>query len=161
MPTGTCNYPHHHHGPSAGPPAGFLAALAAGALIVAEWRTVLVVLAVCAVLAVLGVCVALLVHSHRAAPYDASWAEPEDAAYSAEVTQGNPWEAHARTAALAAENAALRAELAARQLEAPQQHLHLHLHGVTAEDLAAIVAQQRAIGDYQATTAPPVNPDHD
>jgi hypothetical protein len=51
-----------------------------------------------------------------------------------------------RTEALAIEVAALRAELAAmpeRQAIAPVQQ-HLHLHGITAEDVAALVDRQQS-----------------
>lgn len=133
MPTGTCRYPQHH-GPSAGPPAGLVAALACGALIIAAWHVVVVVLAVSAVLAVAGACVLLLVHSHRAEPYDASWTGPE----AADVPQP------AAAEALQARVAQLELQLADRPaIEAPQQHLHLH--GVTAADIAAVLAQRDTI----------------
>ncbi len=60
MPTGSCRFPDHH-GPSAGPPVGLLLAIGAGALIVAYWHAVVVVLAVVVALAVLGAGVLLLV----------------------------------------------------------------------------------------------------
>ena len=131
MPTGTCNYPHHH-GPSAGPPLGLLLAIGAGALIVTHLHAVIVTLAVVAVLAVLGAAVAILWHSHKSAPYDASWSDTEPPGAVA-VT------AHPLTARVAE----LEQQLAERRaIEAPQQHLHLH--GLDAEQLAAIIRQQPA-----------------
>lgn len=140
MPTGRCNYPQHHTGPSAGPPIGLVLSIAAGAVIVAEWRTVLIVLAVVAVLAVVGVAVAMLWHSAHAAPYDGAWREVETPAALSAV---RPVMAAAdRTAALELQVAVLRAQLENRPAEQ-----HLHLHGVTAEDIAAVVTrqQQRAL----------------
>jgi len=72
------------------------------------------VLAVVAVLAAAGVAVVLLVHAHRSAPYDAAWDEHD-------LAQALP--------ASAAQPAAV-------------VHQHLHLHGVTAADVAAITAGQ-------------------
>jgi hypothetical protein len=131
MPTGTCHYPAHH-GPSAGPPLGLVLAIAAGALIVTHWHAVLVTLAVVAVLAAAGAAVVMLWHSHRGAPYDASWSdtEPHDAVT---VT--------AQVRPLAARVAELEQQLADRcAIEAPQQHLHLH--GVTSADVAELIAGQ-------------------
>jgi hypothetical protein len=130
MPTGTCNYPAHH-GPSSGPPIGFLAALVVGALIVAEWHAVVIVAAVVAVLAVLGVGVVMLVHSHRSVPYDAAWAELEP-----HVTERLSVTAAPQLQARVAE---LERQLAARQIEAPAQHLHLH--GLSPDAIAALSGQ--------------------
>jgi hypothetical protein len=54
---------------------------------------------------------------------------------------------------LQARVAELEQQLAARPIEAPAQHQHLHIHGVPAEDIAAVVSRQRAIEDrrYHAT----------
>lgn len=134
MPTGTCHYPAHH-GPSAGPPIGLLAAIAIGALIITHVHAVLVTLAVVAALAVAGAAVVMLWHSHRAAPYDASWdgTELQDAVA-----------ARAEVHPLAVRVAELEQQLAERRaIEAPQQHLHLH--GIDAGQVAAIIRQQQAI----------------
>jgi hypothetical protein len=145
MPTGTCNYPHHHSGgSSAGPPIGLLVAIGAGVLIITHLHaaagmlhTVLVVtLAVVAVLAVTGVAVAMLVHSHRAEPYDASWSEagPQDAP---------PVTVSARL--LQARVGHLEQQLAERQaIAAPVSHQHLHLHGIDPADVANIVRKHNA-----------------
>jgi hypothetical protein len=150
MPTGTCRYPHHHSGPSAGPPIGLLLAIGAGVLIVTHLHAaagalhavVVVTLAVVAVLAVAGVAVAMLVHSHRAEPYDASWsndAEPQDAIT---VTASTPL--------LQARVDQLERQLAERHaIAAPVTHQHLHLHGVDPSDIAAIVRQHNAIEENQ------------
>jgi hypothetical protein len=143
MPTGRCNFPAHH-GPSASPPVGFLSALIAGAVIVAEWHTVLIVLAVVAVLAVVGVGAVMLVHSHRAEPYDATWAESALAeAHQEAITPA--WQA--RVDRLEADLARALDAVERRPTEAPAQHLHLH--GVSAADVAAIVRQNgvRAVDD--------------
>jgi hypothetical protein len=139
MPTGTCRFPEHH-GPDAGPPLGFLAAVIAGALIVAEWHAVIIVLAVVAVLAVLGAGVLMLWHSHVSVPYDAAWPE---VGIIADTSSSIP------AAGLQARVAELELlQLAERRaIEAPQQHLHIH--GVSAEDLAAIISRH-AIEDGQA-----------
>jgi uncharacterized protein (UPF0335 family) len=136
MPTGTCRYPHHHGGPSAGPPIGLLLAIIAGALIITHVHAVVVTLAVVAILAVLGTGVMLLVHSHRSAPYDGAWAEQEDVTSTLSVTAAG--QLQARVGQLEREAAERRA------IEAPQQHLHIH--GVSAEDVAAVIrSQHRAI----------------
>jgi hypothetical protein len=136
VPTGTCNYPHHHGSPSAGPPVGLLLAIIAGALIITHVHLVVVTLAVAAVLAVLGAGVAMLWHSHRSAPYDAAWAGHE---HRTEQLPATPAELQ-----LQARVVQLERQLAERRaVEAPQQHLHIH--GVSADDLAAIIAQHRAI----------------
>jgi hypothetical protein len=70
MPTSHCNYPNHH-GPSAGPPLGLLAAIALGAVVIAHWHTVVVALVVVAVLAAVAGGVMLLVHAAHAEPYEA------------------------------------------------------------------------------------------
>jgi len=46
MPTGTCKYPEHHTGPSAGPPISLLVLIALGAVVIAYWRTVVIALVV-------------------------------------------------------------------------------------------------------------------
>jgi hypothetical protein len=146
MPTGTCNFPDHHGGPGAGAPVGLLVAIAAGALVVIEWRTVLVVLAVVVALAVAGAGVAMLLHSHRAEPYDAAWgvSERQDAAIEPPAT------VTAESELLRSRVRQLERELADRRaIEAPQQHLHLH--GVSAEDIAAIIARK------EVTEIPHVN----
>ena len=132
MPTGTCQYPQHH-GPSAGPPAALVAAIIIGALIVVEWHTVLVTAAVVATLVVILGAVVMLVHSHRAVPYDAYFAEDEAEVPARRAISAAP--ARDRTAALEAEVAALRARIGQ-----PQQHLHIH--GVTPDILAAALARQ-------------------
>ena len=80
MPTGTCNFPEHHGGPSAGPPLGLIAAILAGALILAHWHAVVLVLAVVGVLAAGLVAVVMLWHSAHSAPYDAAWHEDSEPA---------------------------------------------------------------------------------
>jgi hypothetical protein len=93
---------------------------------------------VVAVLAVAGVAVAMLVHSHRAEPYDASWSgdtEPQDAP---SVTLSSRL--------LQARVDRLEQQLAERQaIAAPVTHQHLHLHGVDPADVATIVRQHNAI----------------
>ena len=137
MPTGTCRYPGHHSGPSAGPPIALVVAIAAGALIITHVGAVLVALAVVAALAALGGVAAMLLHSHRSVPYDAAWGDTELPAAVTTTLSVTP------SSQLAARVAGLEAQLAERRaIEAPQQHLHLH--GVSAEDLAAIVRRQSA-----------------
>ena len=132
MPTGTCKYPEHHGSPGAGAPIGLVAAIAAGALIVAFWHVVIVVLAVVAVLAVLTAGVAMLWHSHTAVPYDAAWSEP------ANVRGAD------NTSILQARVDQLERQLAERHAIAPV-HQHLHLHNVDPADVAAIIRQHNAI----------------
>jgi hypothetical protein len=67
MPTSHCNYPHHHS-PSAGPPLGLLGGIAAGALAIAFWHTVIVALVVVAILASIAGAVMLLVHAAHSKP---------------------------------------------------------------------------------------------
>ncbi len=144
MPTGTCRFPDHH-GPSAGPPFGLLLAIAAGALVATHWHAIVVTLAVVAVLAVLGAGVLMLWHSHRSAPYDSAWSEPEEL-IQAELAANQQM----IPATLAARVAELEAQLAGRRaIEAPQQHLHLH--GLDDGQVAAIISRQ----------AIEVNRDHD
>jgi hypothetical protein len=140
MPTGTCNYPEHH-GPSAGAPAGLVLAVIAGALIITHVHAVLVTLAVVAVLAVLGTGVVMLWHSHSSEPYDASWTDPEIGSASADLELAPTVEIRNARADLQARVVQLEQQLAERRaIEAPQQHLHIH--GVTAEDVAAIIRSQ-------------------
>jgi hypothetical protein len=146
MPTGTCRFPEHHSsgGGGASLPVGLLVAIGAGVLIATHMhaaasalRAVIVVtLAVVAVLAVAGVTVALLVHSHRAEPYDAAWHDAEQDAPPVTVS--------ARL--LQARVDQLEQQLAERQaIGAPVTHQHLHLHGVDPSEVAAIVRQHNAI----------------
>lgn len=140
MPTGTCRFAQHH-GPSASPPIGLVAALIVGALIIANLHAVIVTLAVVAVLAVLGAGVVLLVHSHRSAPYDAAWTELETPAETLAIEA-----APARAEALQTRVSELERQLADRRvIEAPAQHLHLH--GLSREDVAAIVSRQAQLQD--------------
>jgi hypothetical protein len=118
-----CEYPEHHGG--GGPVGGWIAALIAGVLIVAEWRVLAVAVAVCVVLAVAGIGVLAMYRSASSEPYDGGRAEPESA----------------RTE-LQARVVQLELQLAERPaIEAPQQHLHLH--GIDAAQLAAIIRQQQ------------------
>jgi hypothetical protein len=118
-----CEYPEHHGG--GGPVGGWIVALIAGLLIVAEWRVLAVVVGVCVVLAVAGIGVLAMYRSASSEPYDGGWAEPESA----------------RTE-LQARVVQLERELAERPaIEAPQQHLHLH--GIDAAQVAAIIRQQQ------------------
>jgi len=131
MPTGTCRYPQHH-GPGAGPPLGLILAIAVGALIITHVHAVVVTLAVVAVLAVLGGLAAMLLHSHRSVPYGASCSDSEPQS-ALQVTPARQ---------LSARVAELEAQLAERRaIEAPQQHLHLH--GVSAQELAAAIRANR------------------
>ena len=132
MPTGTCQFPEHH-GPGKSGPGALVAAIIAGAIVVYEWRTIAVVLAVVVALAVVAAAVAMLWHSHTAEPYDASWSvsEPQEAP-AAEVLQ-------ARVDQLERQLAERRA------IAAPVTHQHLHIHGVELTRLAAIIRQQNAI----------------
>jgi hypothetical protein len=140
MPTAHCNFPEHH-GPGKSGPGALLVAIIAGAIVVYEWRTVAVVLAVVVALAVTAAAVSMLWHSHTAEPYDASWSvsEPQEgeiqagpATYSAQVLQARVVQ--------------LERQLAERQaIAAPVVHQHLHLHGVEPADVAAIVRQHNAI----------------
>jgi hypothetical protein len=102
------------------------------------WRdvhAVLVTLAVVAVLAVLGAAVMMLWHSHRAAPYDSAW-QGEDADEYTLSAAALP----APDVDLAARVAELEHQLAERRaIEAPQQHVHIH--GVSAEDVAVALAR--------------------
>jgi hypothetical protein len=163
MPTGTCKFPEHHSGPSAGPPLGLFAAVAAGAVIVAEIHTVVIVLAVVAVLAVLAAGVFMLWHSAHSAPYDAAWDEPEHQATALPApaaalpaAQHGPvtvQTVHVHTAAadggtasldaLRAEVTALRAQMAAQLASAPEQHLHLH--GASPDAIAALTGRLGAV----------------
>ena len=137
MPTGHCNFPEHH-GPGKSGPGALLAAIIAGAIVVYEWRTMLVVLAVVVVLAVAAAAVAMLWHSHTAEPYDASWSVSEPAA--------QPLHASASTQLLQARVSQLERQLAERRaIAAPVTHQHLHIHGVDADQVAAIIRQQNAI----------------
>ncbi len=122
MPTGTCNYPSHHAGPSAGPPIALVVLIAAGAVIVAFWHVVVVALAVTGILAVAAGAVAMLLHNHRRY-YDPGLE---------------------RQAALdRAQPAGLPAPRPAAALEAaPVVHHHLHLHGISPDDAAALAARQ-------------------
>lgn len=139
MPIGSCRYPQHH-GPSAGPPLGLLAGVAAGAVIVAAWHVVLVVVSVVAVLGMVAGAVMLLWHSHTAQPYDAQ-TDAEQPADRVHVTAGAVTLA-ARVAALeAAQAAQLEGAAQAAQLEGGQ-HVHLHLHGPAGADLLAAVLDQ-------------------
>jgi hypothetical protein len=143
MPTGTCRYPHHHSGggPSAGLPVGLLAAIGIGVLVVTRAHSaasmlhvvLVVTLAVVAVLAVAGVAVAMLVHSHRAEAYDASWSDPEPQDAVAITAEVHPLQARVDQ---------LEQQLAERQaIAAPVTHQHLHLHGVSAGDIAVALAR--------------------
>jgi hypothetical protein len=142
MPTGRCNYPHHH-GPATGPPISLLAAIALGAIVIGAWHTVVVALVVVAILAGIAGAVFLLIHTAHSQPYDAPERGHERPAvtYTAEVLRPVT---DARTAALEAENAALR-----RQLEAPAVHNHLHLHGIDADDMAVITRKALQPPDYK------------
>jgi hypothetical protein len=135
MPTGTCHFPEHHGGPGAGAPVGLLMAVGAGAVIVLELRTVLVVLAVVGVLAVAAGLVAMLVHSHRTEPYDAAWSasEPQTAAVTDRPSVTASVLLQARVDQLERELAERRA------IEAPAQHLHLH--GVSPAEVAEYLGQ--------------------
>jgi hypothetical protein len=132
MPTSHCRFPDHHTGPSAGPPFVLLGAIGLTACIIGLWHSIVLILVCIALLAVLAGCVFLLIHSAHAEPYDAP--ERSQVRYTAEV--GQPV-TDARTAALEAENAALR-----RQLEAPVVHNHLHLHGVGAEEVRQAIERR-------------------
>lgn len=67
MNTAHCRHPEHH-GPSAGPPLGLLAAIALGAVVIAFWHTVIVALVVVAILASIAGAVMLLVHAAHSKP---------------------------------------------------------------------------------------------
>jgi hypothetical protein len=136
MPTGTCKYPAHH-GPSAGQPIGLVVLIAIGAVIVIHWRTVVACLIVAVVLVVLASAVMMLWHRrYDLTPAPESVLELPDADRRVIVGPAAARAVAARTAALEAEIAALRA----RQIDAPAVHNHLHLHGVTTEDATAITA---------------------
>jgi len=107
MPTGRCAFPEHH-GPSAGPPAGLVLAILAGAFAVLHWHTMLEILIVAAVLLLLGAAVMLLLHNHRSG-YD---------------------EALERQAEL--ERIQRQAIAQRQQAQRPAVHNHIHLHGVDA-----------------------------
>jgi len=107
MPTGRCNYPEHH-GPSAGPPFALIGLIALGAVVVAFWHAVIVVLVVVLALAGITCGVVALLHNHRR-HYDP---ELERAALQQRA----------------------RAALPQRQPAAatPAVHNHVHLHGTAA-----------------------------
>lgn len=133
MPTGRCQFPEHHS-PSAGPPLGLLAAIALGALVIAFWHAVIVALVVVAILAAAAGMVFLLIHNHGSG-YD-----PElERQAAAERTQ------LARTAAGAAiseQSPAMLYPPRRDALEAPPvMHQHLHLHGVSVDDMAEVARQ--------------------
>jgi TRAP-type C4-dicarboxylate transport system permease large subunit len=86
-----------------------------GAVIVANWHAVILAFVVTAVLAVLGVAVVLLLHSHRRH-------------YDPELEQRAELERRPNAASAA--------------LPPPVVHNHMHLHGVTPADVAAITARQ-------------------
>src|SRR5215472_10181492 len=135
MPTGTCNFPQHHHDPGVGQPIGLVVLIALGAVIVAHWRTVVVCLVVAVVLVVFGCAAMLLWHrQHALNSASESLLELPGAARSVVVGPAAARAVAARTAALEAEIA----ELLARQIEAAPVHNHLHFHGVTPDDAKAI-----------------------
>jgi hypothetical protein len=134
MPTGTCRYPEHHTGPSAGPPIGLLALIAAGAVIVAYWRTVVVVLVVTGILAVVAAAVVMLIHNHR------RYHDPELERQVAALERVG----QAIRNSTAAQPHAMPAARPAPALEsAPVIHHHLHLHGISADGAAALIARQQ------------------
>jgi len=144
MPTGNCRYPEHHSGPGAGAPIGLVAAILAGALIVIEWRTVAVVLAVVAALLIATAAVVMLWHSHTAQPYDAAWSEP------ANVRGAD------NTSILQARVDQLERQFASGPaITPPVTHQHLHLHGLAADDLTAIIT-----GQQQAAAWPAIEEDN-
>lgn len=125
MRAGGCNFPDHHSS-GGGPVFGWAGALIVGAVIVTHWRAVAVVAAVVAALTVAGVIVLALWRSASSRPYDASWdgTEPQNAVQVTPVHQ------------LSARVAELEERLANRQIEAPQQHLHIHTTPEVAGELA-------------------------
>ena len=166
MPTGRCNYPHHHTGgPSAGPPAGLIVAILLGALVVIEWRTVLVALAVVVALAVAAGAMVLLWHSHHAEPYDAAWSVED----RAELPAGQ----YTADVQLRARVGQLERQLAERDrpgiTTGPRVvHQHVHLHGVAHDQLAEIgiapdgrhtLARRALSAPNSAVTAEPIEED--
>src|SRR5215469_6368556 len=110
MPTGRCEFPSHHYGPSAGGPLGLLAAIAVGAVVIANWHTVVVALVVVAILACIAGAVMLMIHNHGSA-YDLELErqaaaeraqQPRTAPYSVSGAQYPPLPSQARREALEA-----------------------------------------------------------
>lgn len=133
MPTGNCRFPEHHPGPSAKPVIGWVVALGLGALIITHLHAVELVLIVLGILIAFAVPVLLLWHNHGSA-YDPDLEHqaavkraqmPRTAAHSVTATQSRAVPVADRTAALEAAPTVV--------------HNHLHLHGVTGEDMAGIV----------------------
>jgi len=105
VPTGTCKFPAHHAGPSAGRPIGLLALIVAGAVVIAHWRSVVVVLVVTAILAAATALVVMLVHRrHEGDAEHRAWELDRQAAAGRQITRPQP----------------------------PAVHNHVHLHGTAA-----------------------------
>lgn len=128
MPNGNCHFPEHHQGgPSAGPVIAWVAALGLGALIMSHWHTFVLILVVLGILTALAVPMFLLWHNHGSG-YDPDLerqaaAERRAASYS--ITSGS-----SPAVATAERTAALEA--------APFVHQHLHLHGLSADEMATV-----------------------
>lgn len=128
---GTCLYPEHHRG---GGPGGrawlavvaaiLLAGSGAASAVASALTAILVAAAVAAGLALVGAVVLVVVRAGHAVPYDAAWHEPEALPHATRVPLEAP-----------------RAQIAA-----PVQQ-HIHFHGVSAEDIAAVLAARPGIGE--------------
>ena len=157
MPTSHCNYPHHH-GPSAGPPLGLLAAIALGAVVIAFWHTVIVALVVVTILAAIAGGVMLLVHAAHAEPYDAAAGAEDAATVTAAVEQ--QLLAH-RVAQLERETvrdriAAIETQHAARA--EVERAVVLHAIGQQQQRQAIEAAADEWFDDRQAIAAEPWRP---
>jgi hypothetical protein len=131
MPTGRCNYPEHH-GPSAGPPFALIGLIALGAIVVAFWHLVVVVL----VLAGVTCAVVALLHNHRR--YYDPGLERQAALERAQELRS------ASYSVPAAQLPAMPAAAPGPALEAaPVVQHHLHLHGISANDAAALIARHQ------------------
>jgi hypothetical protein len=139
MPTGNCRFPEHHS-PSAGPPLGLLGAIALGAVVIAFWHTVVVALVVVAILAAIAGAVFLLIHNHGSG-YDPVLERQSEAEQAARQIQA----------------AQLAQQLAAQHRPAidpaPVVHNHLHLHGVSDDEMADAARKALTSPDHQRRAA--------
>jgi hypothetical protein len=133
MPTGTCHHPDHRTGPSAWPVLALIASIAVAAIVIATWHQVIVAMVIVAVMILAAGAVITLWHrAHHELQPDTDTiitrADIESAVLRGRVDQ-------------------LEQQQQQRAIEAPAVHNHLHLHGVSRDDIPGVVRQ--AIGQPQ------------
>lgn len=130
-----CKFPEHHASGSGGSAAGVITgAVALAVTVTVLWHAALLLAGVITGLAVTALAVRALIRSGRSAPYDTAWHDQDQAAGPAQ-------------AFLAARVAQLERQLADRQpaspaIEPAAVHQHLHLHGLDAAAMAAVITSQ-------------------